>query len=37
MDTLDIPELQILVEYPDDPNDCFWHHRTLVKKVGEYG
>ncbi|CAK0894775.1 unnamed protein product [Prorocentrum cordatum] len=32
MDTLDIPEPQVLVHYPNDEG-MFWHHRILVKKI----
>lgn len=33
MDTLDVAEPQIIVEYPDDPSGCYWHHRILVEKL----
>ncbi|CAK0890753.1 unnamed protein product [Prorocentrum cordatum] len=33
MDTLDIPEPQVLVHYPNDEGGMFWHHRILVKKI----
>ena len=33
MDTLDIPEPQVLVHYPDDEGAPYWHHRVLVKRV----
>ncbi|CAK0865122.1 unnamed protein product, partial [Prorocentrum cordatum] len=33
MDTLDIPEPQVLGHYPNDEGGMFWHHRILVKKV----
>ncbi|CAK0875914.1 unnamed protein product [Prorocentrum cordatum] len=33
MDTLDIPEPQVLVHYPDDAGGLFWHQRILVKKI----
>eukprot|EP00959_Pyramimonas_sp_CCMP1952_P454025 9469237-Pyramimonas_sp.AAC.1 len=33
MDTLDIPEPQVLVHYPDDEGGLFWHQRILVKKI----
>ena len=33
MDTLDIPEPQVLVHYPADAGGLTWHHRILVKKV----
>jgi hypothetical protein len=31
--TLDIPEVQIIVEYPLDAGGFFWHHRVLLKRV----
>lgn len=33
MDTLDIAEPQILIEYPNDGAGCYWHHRILLKKL----
>ena len=31
-DTLDIPEIQVIVHYPNDP-EFIWHHRILLKRV----
>jgi hypothetical protein len=31
--TLDIPEVQIIVEYPLDAGGFYWHHRVLLKRV----
>eukprot|EP00972_Heterocapsa_arctica_P052964 7798519-Heterocapsa_arctica.AAC.1 len=31
--TLDIVEPQVIVEYPEDENGFFWHHRVLMKRV----
>lgn len=31
--TLDIPDIQVIVEYPQDPKNFFWHHRILLKKL----
>lgn len=31
--TLDIPEVQVLVSYPNDPNGLTWHHRILLHRV----
>ena len=33
MPTLDIPERQLLVDFVDDPNGFFWHHRILLHHV----
>ena len=32
--TLDLPDPQIIVNFPDDANGLFWHHRLLIHKVG---
>eukprot|EP00973_Karenia_brevis_P080627 11185643-Karenia_brevis.AAC.1 len=34
MDVLDIPEVQVLVNFPDDAAGLVWHHRILLQKVG---
>ncbi len=31
--TLDIPDIQVILEFPQDPNGCNWHHRILLKKL----
>lgn len=31
--TQDIPEIQLLVECPNDQNGFYWHHRILLKKI----
>lgn len=31
--TLDISEVQILVNYPADPGGFFWHHRILLHRI----
>ena len=31
-DTLDIPEIQVIEHYPNDP-EFIWHHRILLKRV----
>lgn len=31
--TLDIPEIQVIVEYAADPNAFYWHHRVLLHKL----
>eukprot|EP00973_Karenia_brevis_P057424 7988584-Karenia_brevis.AAC.1 len=31
--TLNVPEAQVIVSYPDDENNFLWHHRILLKKV----
>eukprot|EP00973_Karenia_brevis_P046585 6461904-Karenia_brevis.AAC.1 len=33
-DVLDIPEVQVLVNFPGDPAGLDWHHRLLLQKVG---
>ena len=32
--SLDIPEPQVLVHYPEDENGVVWHARILAKKIG---
>ena len=32
MDTLDVPEVQVLVHLPTDARP--WHHRLLLRKMG---
>ena len=32
--TLDVPELQVLYNYPGDGNGLFWHHRVLLARLG---
>ena len=32
--TLDIAEIQVVVNFPADANGFFWHHRVLLHKVG---
>ena len=34
MPTLDIAEDQVLIDFYDDPNGFFWHHRVLVRSLG---
>ena len=34
MPTLDIPERQVLVDFFNDPNGFFWHHRVLLLSLG---
>ena len=31
--TLDIPDIQVIVEFPHDANGFYWHHRILLKKI----
>lgn len=31
--TQDVPDIQLIVEYPNDPNGFYWHHRILLKKI----
>ena len=31
--TLDIPEVQIIVHYPNDPGGFDWHHRILLHRI----
>ena len=31
--TLDIPEVQVLVNYPNDPGGFNWHHRILLHRI----
>ena len=31
--TLDVPEVQVLVHYPNDGGGMFWHHRVLLHRV----
>lgn len=31
--TLDIPEVQVLVRFPNDPQGLNWHHRILLHRV----
>ena len=31
--TLDIPEVQVLVNYPLDPGGFYWHHRILLHRI----
>jgi hypothetical protein len=32
--TLDIPEPQVIVEYEEDEDGFYWHHRVLLKRIG---
>lgn len=31
--TLDIAEPQVIIEFPEDDNAFYWHHRVLLKRV----
>ena len=31
--TQDIPDIQVIVEYPNDQAGFYWHHRILLKKI----
>ncbi|CAE8717298.1 unnamed protein product, partial [Polarella glacialis] len=31
--SLDVAEPQILVEFPNDADACYWHHRVLLKRI----
>jgi len=35
MGALDIPEPQVLRHFPNDENGLTWHHRVLLKKIGQ--
>ena len=35
--TLDVPEPQVLIHYPDDPGGFTWHHRVLLARAGQAG
>lgn len=32
--SLDVPEIQVLVNYPADADGMYWHHRILLHRVG---
>lgn len=31
--TLDIPEIQVLVNFPGDLDGFYWHHRILLHRI----
>ena len=31
--SLDISELQVIVEFPEDPNGMYWHHRVALHRL----
>ena len=35
--SLNIPEKQVLIDYWDDPNEFYWHHRILLLPTEEPG
>ena len=33
--TLDIPDLQVLIQFPEDEDECYWHHRIGLLRLGQ--